>query len=112
MPQIKKGDKLPNATLYEALPENQTNILELVKNKKAVIFGVPGAYVPGCSRVHLRGFIEKSADLRFLGFQEVICVAVNDPFVLSAWGHARGADDKILWQHTPRPLEWILIFQT
>lgn len=59
MPLIKKGDKLPSVTLYEALPENQTNILNLVANKKAIIFGVPGAFVPGCSRVHLRGFIEK-----------------------------------------------------
>ncbi|KAF3430188.1 hypothetical protein E2986_13310 [Frieseomelitta varia] len=59
MPPIKKGDKLPSVTLYEALPENQMNILNLVANKKAIIFGVPGAFVPGCSRVHLRGFIEK-----------------------------------------------------
>ena len=59
MSPIKKGDKLPSVTLYEALPENQTNILDLVANKKAIIFGVPGAFVPGCSRVHLRGFIEK-----------------------------------------------------
>ena len=68
MPPINKGDKLPSVTLYEALPsvalyevlpENEMNILDLVANKKAIIFGVPGAFVPGCSRVHLRGFIEK-----------------------------------------------------
>ncbi|XP_034190331.1 peroxiredoxin-5, mitochondrial-like [Osmia lignaria lignaria] len=95
MPQIRKGNRIPNATLYEAQPENRINILDLVGNKKAIIFGVPGAYVPGCSRVHLRGFIEKSTDLRFLGFQEIICVSVNDPFVLSAWGNAKGANDKV-----------------
>lgn len=59
MPQIRKGDKLPNIILYEAIPENEINILDLVSNKKAIIFGIPGAYVPGCSRVHLKGFIEK-----------------------------------------------------
>lgn len=59
MPQIRKGDKLPNIILYEAVPENEINILDLVSNKKAIIFGIPGAYVPGCSRVHLKGFIEK-----------------------------------------------------
>ncbi|XP_043509375.1 peroxiredoxin-5, mitochondrial-like [Frieseomelitta varia] len=95
MPPIKKGDKLPSVTLYEALPENQMNILNLVANKKAIIFGVPGAFVPGCSRVHLRGFIEKSTDLKFLGFEEIICVSMNDPFVMSAWGNARGANDKV-----------------
>lgn len=59
MPAIRKGDRLPSVILYEALPENRRNILDLVANKKAIIFGVPGAFVPGCSRVHLRGFIEK-----------------------------------------------------
>ncbi|CAL7942529.1 unnamed protein product [Xylocopa violacea] len=95
MPRIGKGDRLPSVALYEALPENRMNILDFVANKKAIIFGVTGAYVPGCSRVHLRGFIEKSADLRYLGFQEIICVSVNDPFVMSAWGHAKGATNKV-----------------
>ncbi|XP_017877250.1 peroxiredoxin-5, mitochondrial-like [Ceratina calcarata] len=95
MPRIRKGDKLPSATLYEAQPDNETNILDLVGHKRAIIFGVPGAYVPGCSRVHLRGFIEKSTELKLLGFEEIICVAVNDPFVMSAWGNARGANDKV-----------------
>ncbi|XP_068986352.1 peroxiredoxin-5, mitochondrial-like [Bombus flavifrons] len=95
MPAIRKGDKLPSVILYEALPENRRNILDLVANKKAIIFGVPGAFVPGCSRVHLRGFIEKSTNLKFFGFEEIICVSVNDPFVMSAWGNAKGANDKV-----------------
>ncbi|XP_076632176.1 peroxiredoxin-5, mitochondrial-like [Colletes latitarsis] len=95
MPRIRKGDRVPSMTLYEALPENRRNILELIADKKAIIFGVPGAYVPGCSKVHLGGFIEKSIQLQFLGFQEIICVAVNDPYVMSAWGNAKGADDKV-----------------
>lgn len=59
MPRIGKGDKLPAVTLYEAFPEEKRNISDLVANKKAIIFGVLGAYVPGCSKVHLNGFIEK-----------------------------------------------------
>lgn len=66
MPHIRKGNRIPNATLYEDQPDNQINILDLVGNKKAIIFGVPGAYVPGCSRVHLRGFIEKYEDPVFI----------------------------------------------
>ncbi|XP_076220696.1 peroxiredoxin-5, mitochondrial-like [Nomia melanderi] len=95
MPGIRKGDKVPSVTLYEALPENQTDISDLVANKRAIIFGVPGAFVQGCSRVHLKGFIERSADLRYLGFQEIICVSVNDPYVMSAWGNIKGAEDKV-----------------
>lgn len=59
MPRIREGDRLPGVTLCEALPDNRVNIWDLVADKRVIIFGVPGAYVPGCSRVHLRGFIEK-----------------------------------------------------
>ncbi|CAK9818183.1 Peroxiredoxin-5, mitochondrial [Anthophora quadrimaculata] len=107
MSHIRKGDRLPSVTLYEALPEKPINILDLVSNKRAIIFGVPGAYVPGCSRIELLirfnacfripGSMKqsRSMELRFLGFQEIICVAVNDPFVMSAWGHAKEANDKV-----------------
>lgn len=56
---IKIGDKLPNINLPQALSKDEENILSLVGNKKVIIFGVPGAYVPGCSKIHLRGFLEK-----------------------------------------------------
>ncbi|KZC09214.1 Peroxiredoxin-5, mitochondrial [Dufourea novaeangliae] len=95
MPRIRIGDSLPNVTLYEDEPDNRIDILNFVANKRAIIFGIPGAFVPGCSRVHLRGFIEKSDDLRYLGFQEIICVSVNDPYVMSAWGSAKAAEDKV-----------------
>ncbi|KAG7207907.1 hypothetical protein KM043_009498 [Ampulex compressa] len=95
MAYIKIGEKLPSVTLYEEVPENEVNILELVADKRAIIFGVPGAYVPGCSKVHLRGFIEKSEYLKYMGYREIICVSVNDPFVTSAWSYAKGADGKV-----------------
>lgn len=59
MPRIGKGDRLPSVTLYETEPNNEVNILEVIADKRVIIFGVPGAYVPGCSKVHLRGFIDK-----------------------------------------------------
>ncbi|XP_012256552.2 peroxiredoxin-5, mitochondrial-like [Athalia rosae] len=95
MSEIKIGDKIPSLILYEEIPEKETDISELVADKKAIIFGVPGAFVPGCSRVHLRGFIEKSDELRRKGYEEIICVSVNDPFVLTAWGWSKGAEDRV-----------------
>lgn len=59
MPHIRVGDKIPSVILYEEVPENERNMSELVAGKLAIIFGVPGAFVPGCSRVHLAGFISK-----------------------------------------------------
>ena len=57
--EIKLGEKIPSVLLYENDTENKINVKELVSKKKAIIFGIPGAFVPGCSRVHLSGFIEK-----------------------------------------------------
>lgn len=59
MTSIRIGDRIPSVILCEKMPDDDVNIAELVADKKAIIFGVPGAFVPGCSRVHLRGFIEK-----------------------------------------------------
>ena len=56
---INLGEKLPSINLYEKTTENMKNIVDLISEKKAMIFGVPGAFVPGCSRIHLGGFIEK-----------------------------------------------------
>ncbi|XP_068991184.1 peroxiredoxin-5, mitochondrial-like [Neodiprion pinetum] len=95
MNRIQVGEKIPSVILYEEIPDNEINISNLIAGKKVIIFGVPGAFVPGCSRVHLRGFIEKSDELRAKGYEEIICVAVNDPFVLSAWGWSKGANEKV-----------------
>ncbi|CRK95670.1 CLUMA_CG009128, isoform A [Clunio marinus] len=86
MVQIKEGDKIPNVELYEDSPGNKINISDLTANKKVILFAVPGAFTPGCSKTHLPSYIEKEKDLKASGVDEIVCVSVNDPFVMGAWG--------------------------
>jgi len=96
MPVIKVGDKLPSVELYENNPGNKVNILELFSGaKKGIIFAVPGAFTPGCSKTHLPGYVDKFATIKEKGVDLVACVSVNDPFVMEAWGEAHHATGKI-----------------
>ena len=63
---------------------------------KVVLFAVPGAFTPGCSQVHLPGFINGYADLAAKGVEKVACISVNDPWVMQAWKEATGADDIVM----------------
>uniref|UniRef100_A0A8C2ITR5 Peroxiredoxin-5 n=1 Tax=Cyprinus carpio TaxID=7962 RepID=A0A8C2ITR5_CYPCA len=92
---IKVGQHLPDVQVQEGDPGNSISMVELFKGKKAVLFGVPGAFTPGCSKTHLPGFIEMAGDLKARGVDEVACVSVNDVFVMSAWGKENGADGKV-----------------
>jgi len=96
MSQIKVGDKLPSVVLYEGAPDKKVNIAELFAHvKKGVVFGVPGAFTPGCSKSHLPGFVENFDKLKAKGVDVVACVSVNDPFVMGAWGEAHHATGKV-----------------
>jgi peroxiredoxin len=95
---IKVGDKLPTISLkYMNKDGVQTATTdELFKGKKAVIFGLPGAFTPTCSAKHLPGFVTNADELKKKGVDVIACLSVNDAFVMDAWGKAQNAGDKVL----------------
>lgn len=92
---INKGDKIPEVNFVKATengPE-QVSSSDYFAGKKVALFSVPGAYTPTCSAKHLPGYVEKAADLKAKGVDEIACTAVNDAFVLGAWNKDAGSDD-------------------
>ncbi|MBA0764400.1 hypothetical protein Gotri_013756 [Gossypium trilobum] len=88
MAPIAVGDVLPDGTLsyFDADDKlQQVSVHSLAAGKKVIIFGVPGAFTPTCSLKHVPGFIEKAGELKSKGVDEIICISVNDPFVMKAW---------------------------
>lgn len=71
------------------------NIAQLSKGKKVVLFAVPGAFTPGCSKTHLPGYVEKADALKASGVAEIVCVSVNDPFVMAAWAKDQHTAGKV-----------------
>ena len=101
---IQIGQALPNNTLYEFIEEetpgcaigpNAFQVADMVKGKKIVIFGLPGAYTPTCSAKHVPGFVAQFEALKAKGVDEVWCVSVNDAFVMGAWGREQGVRGKV-----------------
>lgn len=102
---IKIGDQLPAGALSESLefdpasgcPINPQirNVLEETQGKKIVIFAVPGAFTPTCSIKHLPGYVTHYEELKARGVDEIWCLAVNDAFVMAAWGREQKADGKV-----------------
>ena len=93
---IQAGDRLPEVTLQRIADGVQTvDTRSLFDHKKSVIFAVPGAFTPTCSERHLPGYIQHMDEFRHRGI-EVACVAVNDPFVMQAWGQMQQVPDG-LW---------------
>jgi peroxiredoxin len=90
---IEVGGTLPEATLLTmgANGPEPVSLHGRLKGRKVVVFGLPGAYTGTCSTVHLPSFIRTAEAFRAKGVDEIICIAVNDPFVLKAWGEATGA---------------------
>ena len=95
--KIKKGDKLPDAKVFvlEKDPK-EVSIKEIVGDEKVILFGLPGAFTPTCSAKHLPGFIIAIDQLKKKGIKKVVCISVNDPFVMDAWGKTHNVQDKIL----------------
>ncbi|XP_074087264.1 peroxiredoxin-5, mitochondrial [Macrotis lagotis] len=95
MAPIKVGDALPSVEVFEGEPSKKVNLAELFKGKKGVLFGVPGAFTPGCSKTHLPGFVEQADALKSKGAEVVACITVNDVFVASQWGLSQKASGKV-----------------
>ena len=94
---IKVGDSLPEATLTIMGPEGpkQVTTKDVFAGKKVALFAVPGAFTPTCSKQHLPGFVANEMALKNKGLDLIACTAVNDIFVLTAWGQQAGAEGKV-----------------
>ena len=95
---IKVGDKMPAGTFKTMTKDGPQSITtdQLFAGKKVVLFSVPGAFTPTCDAKHLPGFVEKAGELKAKGVDTVACMAVNDVFVMNAWGKHSNVADKVL----------------
>jgi len=91
---IKEGDKLPDATMHVMQDGRPTAVTtdELFGGKKVVVFAVPGAYTPTCSQAHLPGFVVNADTIKSKGIDSIVCLSVNDAFVMDAWGKDANAE--------------------
>ena len=94
---IKVGEKLPSTTLLEMKNGSPTPIKtdDFFGGKKVALFAVPGAFTPTCSVKHLPGFVVHAQELKNKGINAIACIAVNDAFVMGAWGKDQGAGDNV-----------------
>ena len=96
--KIKAGDKLPNSELFYLDEDNvpkKIDIFDFCKNNKTIILGMPGAFTKTCSAIHLPGYVKNYDTAKKKGVSKIVCVAVNDPNVMKAWGENQGVGDKI-----------------
>ena len=101
--KLKENDNLPNSEIFvlENGEPTKKNIEDLLKNKKTIIFGLPGAYTSVCSTKHLPGYVNTHKQFMDKGIDQIICMSVNDPFVMNAWGEANNAGGKITMLSDP-----------
>lgn len=95
---IQVGDKVPSVTLKTMGPQGPEDIStdEIFAGKKVVLFAVPGAFTPGCSMTHLPGFVVNADKIKAKGVDTIVCMAVNDAFVMGAWGEAQNASEILM----------------
>jgi peroxiredoxin len=95
---IQVGDRLPEATFTTMTAEGPKPLTtaEVFAGKKVVLFSVPGAFTPTCSKQHLPGYVKQADELKAKGVAAIACLAVNDVFVMDAWAKSQGADGKVL----------------
>ena len=101
--KIKENESIISSEVF--VLENgepvKKNILDILKNKKSVLFGLPGAYTSVCSAKHLPGYVKNREKFKEKGVDQIICISVNDPFVMNAWGKENNVGDKIIMVGDP-----------
>ena len=101
--KIKENETVPNSEVFvlENGEPTKKNIENILKNKKSIIFGLPGAFTSVCSAKHLPGYVKNSEKYKQKGVDQIICMSVNDPFVMNAWGKENKVGDKIIMVGDP-----------
>jgi peroxiredoxin (alkyl hydroperoxide reductase subunit C) len=96
--KLKENDIIPNSEIFvfEKGEPTKKKIEDLLKSKKAIIFGLPGAYTSVCSAKHLPGYVNMHKQYKDKGIDLIMCISVNDPFVMNAWGKENNVGDKII----------------
>ena len=101
--KLKENEIIPSAEIF--LLENgepiKKNILEFLEHKKVILLGLPGAYTSVCSAKHLPGYVNNYEKYKTKGIDYIICLSVNDPFVMDAWGKSQGVGNKIIMMSDP-----------
>ena len=98
--KIKEGDKLPNAKVFavntnKEYEHKEISTSDIFNKGKIILFGLPGAFTPGCSKKHLPSFLESTESLKEKNISKVFCISINDPFVMEAWGKNYNLKDEL-----------------
>ena len=95
---IQVGDKIPTVTLQQKIDDSVSDIStdEIFSGKKVVLFALPGAFTPTCSAAHLPGYVVNADELKDKGIDSIVCLSVNDAFVMDAWGEQHNVEDRVM----------------
>jgi len=101
--KLKENDIIPNSKVFIMNDGNpaQKNTQEFFKDKKVILFGLPGAYTSVCSAKHLPGYLDNYEKYKSKGIDYIVCISVNDPFVMDAWGKSKNVGDKVIMMADP-----------
>ena len=96
--KLKENDSIPNSEVFIMEDGNpvKKNMQEIFKDKKIILLGLPGAYTSICSAKHLPGYVSNYEKYKSKGIDYIVCISVNDPFVMDAWGKSQNVGDKII----------------